>query len=89
MTSIEWVTLDPAEYEHVDAVEVYGVVVSGRPEFLLVRDGRDDAALWSSYVVLHQDTEGFGGLENLDGHSSLSEGKAALEADVRAFLASP
>lgn len=89
MTSIEWVELDPTEYEHVDALEVYGVVVSGRTEFLLVRDGRDDAAPWSSYVVLHQDTEGFGGLESLDGHTSLRAGEAALDAGVREFLANP
>jgi hypothetical protein len=87
MTDFEWVALDPKDYD--DAVEVRGVVIDGRPEFLLIRRVDEASAPWQFHVVLHRDTEGFGGMEHIDYYPTLAAAQEAAEPAVREFLSEP
>jgi len=85
MSEYVWVELAAAEYE---AAEAWGVVVDERLDFVVVRpeSGRDSGAPWELHAVLHLDTDGFAGLEHIDGYPTLGAGKAAAESAVQEML---
>lgn len=76
----EWLELDPQDYE--DAVEVWGIITGGRPQFVLTRRESE----WDFCAVLHLDTDGVGGLEHIDSYPTLAAAQTAAEPTVREFL---
>lgn len=90
MSEYTWLELDPEDYGHLDALSAHAVLVACRREFLVigrVPDAPEFDAPWVSYAVLHQDTEGFAGLEQIDGHATLAEARLTVEAAAREFVA--
>jgi hypothetical protein len=78
----EWVAMDPADYEHLDAQKVEAFQIEGRRQILVVQVPR-----WEVYSVLHLEEDGFSGLEQIDTLDSFEEAKDVADAMAEELLA--
>lgn len=78
----EWVAMDLADYEHLDAQKVEAFHIEGRRHILVVQVPR-----WEVYSVLHLDEDGVSGLEQIDTLDSFEEAKEVADAMAEELLA--
>jgi hypothetical protein len=88
----EWREEDPTEYAALNAFSVWAAYADGKQVRVLVltdlngSQSKDDASMWTDFIVTTSDREGFSGFEPLNSYVTLNEAKTTVENDKEALI---
>lgn len=93
-----WEQVDAQDYSGIDAVEAWVALVDQERVMLVARSEAPESAdadelaehqanPWVVYNILTQESDGFAGLEAIDGYATLDEAKAAVDSGRHELIA--